>query len=292
MALLCPSTFIGLLIIMQKKLYWLAPILVVLILLIPITDNMDTETKQNLVVDEKPVEVIVPPAPDFAAITDSKQKKETFFNYLVPFVVEKNRFILQDRAELDRIIASTTPPTREEKRWIAELRKIFKLKKVEVYKREDLEELYPHLDIIPASLVVAQAANESAWGTSRFALKGNNYFGQWCFRKGCGLVPESRDNEAKHEVRYFKNAKESVFAYIDNLNSNAAYRPLRKTRAELRNAGKAITGLELVGGLLPYSQRGEAYVKEIASLIRYNKLWRFNHDYSKSDQQSENKITE
>lgn len=275
---------------MQKKLYWFFSAITAFIILVLIA-NVGQDDAQPKIEAPAPKIIEVPPAPDFAAITDSKQKKEAFFQYLVPFVAEKNRYILNDRKELARIIASTEPPTREEKRWLAALRKIFKLKKIEVYTPQDLEALYPHLDIIPESLVIAQAANESAWGTSRFALKGNNYFGQWCFRKGCGLVPESRDNEAKHEVRRFKNARESVFAYIDNLNSNAAYRPLRKSRAKLRQEGKEITGLSLVDGLLPYSQRGQDYVKEIAELIRYNKLWRFNKSYSLPDSQTDNEIT-
>ncbi|TBR44950.1 flagellar biosynthesis protein FlgJ [Marinomonas agarivorans] len=259
-------------VIMQKKLSFLIPIILAFIALIVFTSP-------DKPIPEEPIaEVEIIPTPDFAAITDSAAKKEAFFNYLVPFVIEKNKYILNDRAELTRIINSESPPNREEKKWIAALRKIFKLKKVEVYTREDLEAIYPHLDIIPPSLVLAQAANESAWGTSRFALEGNNYFGQWCFRKGCGLVPASRDHEAKHEVRRFKGAKESVFAYIDNLNTNAAYRPLRKTRAQLRADNKEITGLELVEGILPYSQRGQAYVEEIRNLINYNKLWRFNQN--------------
>lgn len=216
--------------------------------------------------------------PDFAEIKDIKQRKETFFEYLVPFAAEKNALLIRDRNELTRIIKSSEPPTREEKRWLGELRKIFKLKKVGIYTPENLEELYIHLDVIPESLVLAQAANESAWGTSRFALKGNNFFGQWCFRKGCGLVPESRNEDADHEVQRFKKVKDSVFAYIDNLNSNAAYKALRKDRAALREKQGAITGLDLVQGLLPYSQRGQPYVEEIKSLISYNKLWRFDQE--------------
>jgi len=131
--------------------------------------------------------------------------------------------------------------------------------------------------------VLAQSANESAWGTSRFATKGNNFFGQWCFRKGCGLVPESRDTDADHEVRKFHDARESVFAYIDNLNSNAAYRKLRESRAKLRQEKAPITGLALVHGLIHYSQRGMAYVQEIEGLINYNKLWRFNNSQVKTE---------
>jgi len=196
----------------------------------------------------------------------------------LPFVVEKNALLIRDREKIHAILANKEPPSREEKRWLKALREIFKLNKVDVFTHETIAELLLYVDIIPESLVFAQAANESAWGTSRFAVEGNNYFGQWCFRQGCGLVPEKRDDEAEHEVRRFKNAKESVFAYIDNLNINAAYADLRERRAELRRNDVEITGLSLASGLHSYSQRGQDYIDEIESLINYNELWKFNQN--------------
>lgn len=278
---------------MERKILWLISLAVVFVLWFKLdlkhpedeqkaepaeTTQSDVKLDNQLEISKATPFQPMQSKPDFAAIKDIKKRKETFFEYLVPFAAEKNALLIRDRNELTRIIESSEPPTREEKRWLAALRKIFKLKKVGVYTPDNLAELYPHLDIIPESLVLAQAANESAWGTSRFALKGNNYFGQWCFKIGCGLVPESRDEDADHEVQRFKSARESVFAYIDNLNSNAAYRALRKERAALREKQASISGLDLVHGLLPYSQRGEAYVEEIKSLISYNKLWRFDQE--------------
>lgn len=281
---------------MDRKILWLISIAVVLVLWFKLGDKTPHEEQEieatqsqeaapllenQLIISKATPFQPMPVKPDFAKIQDIKQRKETFFQFLVPFAAEKNALLIRDRNELTRIINNAEPPTREEKRWLAALRKIFKLKKVGVYTPENLAELYPHLDIIPESLVLAQAANESAWGTSRFALKGNNYFGQWCFKIGCGLVPESRDEDADHEVQKFKSARESVYAYIDNLNSNAAYRALRKERAKLREENKNITGVDLVSGLLPYSQRGQAYVEEIRSLISYNKLARFDQKIEK-----------
>lgn len=215
-------------------------------------------------------------APNFAEIADVQARKEAFFDFLTPFVNEKNTLLLQDRARIEEILANDEPPSRADKTWIGALRSIHRLRKIDVYTHDDIKILLKYVDIIPASLVLAQAANESAWGTSRFATEGNNYFGQWCFRKGCGLVPNSRSDDADHEVRKFNDARESVFAYIDNLNSNPAYRELRDIRSELRNSDSNITGLVLVHGLDKYSQRGQEYVDEIESLIDYNELWRFN----------------
>jgi Bax protein len=128
------------------------------------------------------------------------------------------------------------------------------------------------VDVVPPSLAIAQSANESAWGTSRFARKGYNFFGQWCYRKGCGLVPKKRDANKTHEVAAFDSPQESVKMYIRNLNSNRAYKSLRDLRAKLRRSNKPVTGHELAAGLKRYSERGLEYVRELREMISYNKL--------------------
>ncbi|TYL47197.1 glucosaminidase domain-containing protein [Marinomonas sp. IMCC 4694] len=223
-------------------------------------------------------------SPDFAAIVDIKERKQAFFSFLTPFINEKNTLILKDRERLNTLLNNQTTLTTKDIKWVSQLRQDHKLAPLESYNKDDIKALLNRLDIIPASLVLAQAANESAWGMSRFATQGNNYFGQWCFRKGCGLVPESRDSDADHEVRKFNDARESVFAYIDNLNTNAAYKQLRAERAQLRQKNDIITGLALSQGLQHYSERGQAYIEEIESLINYNKLWRFNRIQVKPEQ--------
>ncbi|WP_394182315.1 glucosaminidase domain-containing protein [Marinomonas posidonica] len=279
---------------MEKKILWVITIILFLVLWIktdPFQDEADVtdaDTTEEVssadesgeaTQDEKDYfksHPIQAKAPDFQAITDVKTRKKAFFEYLSPFAKEKNDLILADRERLTALLKKANKLSKKEVVWVSKLRKDNKLKVLTQYSTQDLQALLSRLDIIPTSLVLAQAANESAWGTSRFATKGNNYFGQWCFRKGCGLVPVSRDNDADHEVRKFHDARESVFAYIDNLNTNSAYKKLRNTRANLRQQGDVITGLALAQGLEHYSQRGQAYVKEIISLINYNKLWRFN----------------
>ncbi|AEF53815.1 glucosaminidase domain-containing protein [Marinomonas posidonica] len=276
---------------MEKKILWVITIILILVLWIktgPFQDEedvTDADTTEKVssageaTQDEKDYfksHPIQTKAPDFQAITDVKARKKAFFEYLSPFAKEKNDLILADRERLNTILKKSNTLSNKEIAWISKLRKDNKLKVRDQYSTQELQTLLTRLDIIPTSLVLAQAANESAWGTSRFATQGNNYFGQWCFRKGCGLVPVSRDNDADHEVRKFHDARESVFAYIDNLNTNSAYKKLRNTRANLRQQDEVITGLALAQGLEHYSQRGHAYVKEIIGLINYNKLWRFN----------------
>ena len=122
------------------------------------------------------------------------------------------------------------------------------------------------------SLVLAQAANESGWGTSRFARQANNYFGMWCYQAGCGLKPRQRDQGQSHEVKHFKHVQDSVISYLHNLNTNRAYQPLRDLRQTTRDLGAPLRGVLLAEGLHAYSSRGEAYIKDIQTMIIANDL--------------------
>ncbi|WP_018294465.1 glucosaminidase domain-containing protein [Mariprofundus ferrooxydans] len=127
------------------------------------------------------------------------------------------------------------------------------------------------VDMIPLDLVLAQAANESSWGNSRFAREANNYFGQWCFQQGCGVVPLRRDAGAHHEVKRFASAQLSVRAYIRNLNTSDSYLLLRKMRLSMRRSHKPLDADFLAMGLKDYSQRGMRYVSIIRGIVRSNR---------------------
>lgn len=129
------------------------------------------------------------------------------------------------------------------------------------------------MDIIPKELALMQAANESAWGTSRFARIGLNFFGQWCYTKGCGMIPKRRADEAEHEVRAFKSVRAAVKSYFRNINTHEAYRELRRVRAGLRAEKVPIEATALTAGLLSYSERGEDYVSELNDMIRHNRAY-------------------
>lgn len=217
----------------------------------------------------------VEPAPDFSAITDVNERKATFFGYLRPSI---ERINLEREAERNRLLGL------QEK--LAEGRNpnFFERRRLRVWsERYEIDTEYPevselvdtlllHLDQIPESMVLAQAAMESGWGTSRFAEDGNNYFGQWCYREGCGLIPSQRTSGASHEVRVFNSAEASVRSYFRNINSHAAYDELREIRATIRETGQPLSGLKLVEGLGSYSQRGQAYIDELKSVISFNDL--------------------
>ena len=215
--------------------------------------------------------------PDFSTYRDTTEKKAAFFSFLYPRIVLANSRILIEREYLESL-AGKDELSKSELTWLKNQAE--RLRVDEEPASEDMfRRLRNRLDVIPPSLILAQAANESAWGTSRFALKGNNLFGQWCFSKGCGLVPQSRAEGASHEVADFSSPYLSVRSYIQNLNRHPTYQLLRDIRLKARNSGDFAGGSRLAAGLLGYSERGEDYVEEIRSMISYNNLDYYDEEF-------------
>lgn len=213
--------------------------------------------------------------PDFANILDVREKKETFFDFIEPFVDEVNLEILSQRQRVQSIrdkVLNSEEPTASDLRFLSTLSELYELETEELTSMEFLNVLLRRVDKIPASLALAQAANESAWGTSRFAQDGKNFFGQWCYSDGCGLVPSRRREGATHEVRSFSSVKESVQSYIHNLNTFPSYQMLRRIRQQLRQQDRPINGISLADGLESYSARGLDYVDELQQMIYSNEL--------------------
>ena len=138
----------------------------------------------------------------------------------------------------------------------------------------DLGELLARVDAIPPSLVLAQAAQESGWGTSRFAHEGNALFGQRTWKEGAGLDPEGLDDPG-FEIQAFNGLKDSVFAYLVNLNRHEAYRHLREMRAQMRADGTDLDGMTLAAGLDEYAEEPD-YIGKIRALISANNLTDFD----------------
>jgi len=145
--------------------------------------------------------------------------------------------------------------------------------------KQIIGELLIKIDEVPPSLVVAQAINESGWGRSRFAREANNLFGMWCYTPGCGLVPERRRANDKHEVKRYASIQASVDEYLRNINRNKAYVELRALRAEQRQRLQPLSGDYLAQGLRRYSSIGAEYVNRIRSIIRTRELARLDQQY-------------
>lgn len=219
----------------------------------------------------KPKRLPKKPLPDFSHIYNTQEKKQQFFSYLMPIVEQVNKEVLIERSNIS-LLRHKSSLTNRDKTYLGKMAKKYRVKTELDNHTLFFKRLLKKVDQIPPSLVLAQAANESAWGTSRFAVEGNNLFGQWCFSKGCGLVPVRRDGDASHEVAKFSSVFNSVESYILNLNRHSQYADLRTIRLQLRNDEKPINGIQLANGLMGYSERGQEYVDEIQSMIRFNNL--------------------
>ncbi|MDC0627993.1 glucosaminidase domain-containing protein [Pelagibacteraceae bacterium] len=204
---------------------------------------------------------------DLDEIQSVKLKKETFIKIVLPLIVAENEKILEDRFKLKKI-TSRKITTDLEKQWLRQKFLEYKVKKGNV------EELKIKMDIIPASIALAQAAKESGWGTSRFALEGNAIFGQWTWN-GKGIAPLHRDKEKNHKILKFPILRASVKAYKNNLNSHKSYIKFRAMRKDLRDKNKKISGLELTKALDKYAETGSEYTRILEQIINQNKLMDF-----------------
>lgn len=212
-----------------------------------------------------------PPLPDFASYKQVKDMKAAFIDYLTPIVEHQNAQVLSERKRLKRVnsdVARGITLPRSELRWLKQLAGKYEVKWNPDKPAAVTAELLNRVDIVPVQLAVVQAAKESSWGRSRYAVQINNIFGQWCYKKGCGVIPEERSAGARHEVRKFASISDAIRSYIHNLNSHHRYENLRKLRQNLRSKGMAIDGGKLVDGLIFYSERRQQYVDEIRSMIR------------------------
>jgi len=206
---------------------------------------------------------------DLNSLGNSKTKRELFIKIVLPLILDENKKITEDRKKLFKILTKNFN-TAGERVWLKRRFKEYKIND------QDLSKLKMRMDIIPVSIAIAQAANESGWGTSRFALEGNALFGQWTWSKK-GISPKNKDKNKTHKVLQFQILKASVRAYKNNLNTHNAYKDFREARAQLREEEAQVTGLELTKYLKNYASIGEKYVSILESIIIKNSLTDFDN---------------
>ncbi len=203
---------------------------------------------------------------DLPQVRDIPRRKGLFVRITLPLALLENQRLAEQRRLAQLFLRF--PPERlgaPYRRWLQELMTRYRVPE-DLPHTERGEILLRRLDQVPVALVVAQAAMESGWGTSRFALEGNALFGQWTW-SGPGLRPNAADPDATHRVRAFPHLRASVRAYLHNLNTGTAYRHFRRLRAELRRAGRPLDPVYLAQGLERYSARGMAYVRELERML-------------------------
>jgi len=208
---------------------------------------------------------------------DVVTKKRVFFRLLGPLVLHANELIRADRDRVESIIralredAAVSP---EDQTFLHETAAAYKVAEGEadLADRRLQDELLRRVDTLPPSLVLAQTAEESGWGTSRFAVEGNALFGMWTWN-GAGITPlQQRAGLGNYKIAAYETPLQSVIAYMHNLNTHQAYKELRARRAELRKTGTKVTGWELANTLSSYSERGQAYVDSLHALMKVNML--------------------
>lgn len=210
--------------------------------------------------------------PDDIGTLGVDAKKEIFFKTLMPLVLAENARIAQQRQFIEAQFAAGnfypgTPGWQSLARLAASYQIEGSLNDPAVRAR-----LLRRVDQVPPALVLAQAAKESGWGTSRFAREANNLFGVWTWQKDAGLVPREAGDDAKHYVRAFADLRDSVRAYLYNINIGHAYVTLRQLRAAARAAGGVPDARRLAGALQAYSERGHRYVHAVRAIMAQNGL--------------------
>lgn len=200
-------------------------------------------------------------------------KKQEFITTLLPYIEEENSRLIALRRSVGAIfdkIETDLALSPSEQQQISKLASKYRVKGDPLVDVTARGEMLRKIDIIPSSLALAQAANESAWGESRFAQQANNLFGIWTYDQDKGLKPKRREEGKTHLVRIFDDFGESVRYYIYTLNSHPAYQELRQIRQQLRASKQIIDGRKLAAGLEKYSAKGQAYIELIQSLIEQN----------------------
>jgi len=217
--------------------------------------------------------------PDFTDHKNTKEKKAAFFGYLLPKVQAVNVEILDDRKRLLKIrdqLSDSDSAGFFDDRFLKKMARYYSFKNIpEKVNRAFAIMVLKRVDVISPSLVLAQAANESGWGTSRFARKGNNLFGMHA-TDGSGMVPKRRGKGQIFTVAAYDTPQDSLDAYIHNLNTKGSYRQLRQIRATLRSRNQTISAYALANGLMNYSERGSAYINELQSMISSNNLSQYD----------------
>jgi Bax protein len=208
---------------------------------------------------------------DLRKIREVGTRKLVFIKTALPLILHVNELITHDRSRIEALWDNSrngTAPSATEAAWLKDKAAEYGLDKF------SFPALLARVDIIPPSLALAQSAEESGWGTSRFAHEGNALFGQRVWRtKGksrSGMMPKKRGEGETFRVKAFDHLIDGVKSYVRNLNTHRAYRAFRRARATLRKNNKRLSGHELVGSLTAYSERGQAYVRTIRSIIRIN----------------------
>ena len=209
------------------------------------------------------------------------RRKRLFFRAVLPMILTVNESIAADRAQLTEVRnrmqgqdSDGNALDEEDTAWLTQLaaRYGIDLAEDDVTLAEAADVLMKRVAPMPIALALAQAVEESAWGTSRFARDGNALFGHWVWNEEAGIVPREQRDGPEYAVRSFESPLHSVQGYARNLNTHWAYVDFRDKRAAMLEAGQPLDSWELAKTLTRYSERREDYVKSLHAIMRVNNL--------------------
>ena len=223
------------------------------------------DVRKNKIV--KPVDLRFLPR-EIKNIENTKERKNLFIKIILPLIIEENDKILKNRKILFSILNKNSNSEAELK-WLNARFKQYGVKS------KDVLSLKIRMDVIPISLTIAQAAKETGWGTSRFAIEGNALFGQWTY-SGSGIKPLKANSNENHKVMKFQILKASVRAYHRNLNTHSSYKKFRMKRAEARDNEESLDSILLADYLDKYAETGLEYTKILKKIIVQNSLKEFD----------------
>lgn len=215
------------------------------------------------------------------------KKKLDFINTLLPLIAYENKKIILERQklfEIKQFLVLEKTLSKKNIEYLNNISKKYKIVLINKHKIDVINELLINVNIIPKSIVLAQAANESGWGTSRFAKDYNALFGQYTYDENQGVIPFDRDDGKKHLIKYFSSINKSVESYILNINTHIAYKEFRDVRHKLNNKNIKYKNKKLIETLSVYAE-DRSYVETIKSIIKSNDLEQFDlslHDFIKS----------
>jgi uncharacterized FlgJ-related protein len=206
----------------------------------------------------------------YAGEVEISFKKDLFLRTLAPLVLHANERILEDR---NRLLALDVKNPGVDP-WLASLSERYGVTGPGEggHPQQWIESLLERVDVVPNSLALAQAIEESGWGTSRFADVGNAMFGQWTWGQDAIRPEAQRAGKGNYGIKAFATPQDSVDGYMHNINTHRTYDELRKRRKSIRDQGGQATGADLAGTLVHYSERGQAYVDTLMSIMRVNRL--------------------
>ena len=135
------------------------------------------------------------------------------------------------------------------------------------YKAKTDEKLLHALKPHPVSILLAQAAIESAWLTSRFSKDANNIFGVWSFNKKEPRIAASGQRGTKTiYLKKYKSLNQAVEDYYKSIAKSWAYEEFRRLRTTTNDP------YELLPHLESYSEKKQVYTQMLKKVIEYNKF--------------------